>query len=251
MTGLLLRLAGPLQSWGEHSTFADRDTLRYPTRSGITGIFAAAQGLRRGAPLGGYAPLTLTVRVDRPGVVLTDFHTAGGGLPRERSVPTAEGGRRAEGKATIVTRRVYLSDAVFTVAAEGPDQLIGDLASALRSPRWQPYLGRRSCPPDQPLLLRVTAGDPVDELRERVPLPGRRPSEHGPVSVDIITEEPPGADQALTEVADVPVTFSRHDRRYELRTVRREPASLPGTLARWRNTAEYHRALAEYARRPS
>src|SRR4051812_24937148 len=70
VTGLLLRLAGPLQSWGEHSTFADRDTLRYPTRSGITGIFAAAQGLRRGKPLDRYAPLTLAVRIDRPGVLL-------------------------------------------------------------------------------------------------------------------------------------------------------------------------------------
>ena len=120
MTGMVLRLAGPLQSWGEHSTFADRDTLRYPTRSGITGIFAAAQGLRRGEPLDRYAPLTFTVRVDRPGVHLADFHTTGGGLPRERTVPTADGGRRAEGKATIVTRRMYLSDAVFTVAVEGP-----------------------------------------------------------------------------------------------------------------------------------
>jgi CRISPR system Cascade subunit CasD len=251
VTGLLLRLAGPLQSWGEHSTFADRDTLRYPTRSGITGIFAAAQGLRRGEPLDRYAPLTLTVRIDRPGVLLADFHTAGGGLPRGRTVPTAEGGRRAEGKATIVTRRMYLSDAVFTVAVEGPGSLIGDLAAALRTPHWQPYLGRRSCPPDQPLLLRP-AGDPVQDLYQQVPLPpGQRPDEHGQVSVDIITEEPAGATGTLTEIADVPVTFSRHGRRYQLRTIRREPAALPGTLARWRSSTEYHRALAEYARKPS
>lgn len=250
MTGLLLRLAGPLQSWGEHSTFADRDTLRYPTRSGITGIFAAAQGLRRGEPLDRYTPLTLTVRIDRPGVLLADFHTTGGGLPRGRTVPTAEGGRRAEGKATIVTRRMYLSDAVFTVAVEGPGRLIDALAAALRSPRWQPYLGRRSCPPDQPLLLRA-ADDPVQELYQHVPLPGQRPDQHGQVSVDIITEEPDGASGMLTEVADVPDTFSRHDRRYQLRTIRRERAALPGALARWRSSKEYYRALAEYARRPS
>ena len=69
--------------------------------------------------------------------------------------------------------------------------------------------------------------------------------------MDIITEEPAGATGTLTEVADVPVTFSRYDRRYELRTIRRERAALPGTLARWRSKKEYHRALAEYARRPS
>ena len=69
--------------------------------------------------------------------------------------------------------------------------------------------------------------------------------------MDIITEEPAGASGTLTEVADVPVTFSRHDRRYQLRTIRRERAALPGALARWRSSKEYHRALAEYARRPS
>ncbi len=255
MTGMVLRLAGPLQSWGEHSTFGDRDTLRFPTRSGVIGIFAAAQGLRRGEPLRRYAPLTFTVRVDRPGVHLADFHTSGGGLPRERTVPTADGGRRGEGKATIVTRRMYLADAVFTVAVEGPDDLMGQLTAALRSPRWQLYLGRRSCPPDQPFLLRGQVDDPVDELRQRVPLPGRRPDTGDQVSVDLITEEPLAdatlANPALTEVSDVPAAFSRFDRRYGLRALYRQRAALPAALARWRSRSEYHHALADYARRPA
>lgn len=156
MTGIVLRLAGPLQSWGEHSTFSERDTLRFPTRSGITGLLAAAQGLGRGQPLGKFDELTLTVRVDRPGTLLADFHTTGGGLPRARSVPTADGGRRPEGKATVVTRRWYLSDAVFTVAAEGPRPLIEEITAALRAPCWQPYLGRRACPPTS----RCCSGSP-------------------------------------------------------------------------------------------
>ena len=40
--GLLLRLAGPLQSWGERSHFNERDTARFPTRSGVIGMLAAA-----------------------------------------------------------------------------------------------------------------------------------------------------------------------------------------------------------------
>lgn len=44
MSGFLLRLAGPMQSWGEHSMFGERDTLPYPSRSGLIGMFAAAQG---------------------------------------------------------------------------------------------------------------------------------------------------------------------------------------------------------------
>ena len=250
MTGMLLRLAGALQSWGEHSTFADRDTLRYPTRSGMTGIFAAASGLRRGESLDRYAPLRFTVRVDRPGVQLTDFHTAGGGLPRDRTPPTAEGGRRPEGKGTVVTRRAYLSDAVFTVAVEGPGGLIDEIAAALTAPHWQPYLGRRSCPPDPPLLLRAKTADPVGELYERVPLPRRRPDENRHVVIDMITETPIG-DAMLTEVADMPAAFGRYDRRYGLRAVYRHRAELPATLARWRNARDYYRALAQYTRRPS
>ena len=179
------------------------------------------------------------MRIDRPGVPLADFHTTGGGLPRGRTVPTAEAGRRAEGKATIVTRRMYLSDAVFTVAVQGTGGLVGDLDDALRSPHWQPYLGRRSCPPDHPLLLRTAVDDPVQELYRHIPLPAQRPDEHGQIRVDIITEEPAGATGTLTEVADVPVTFSRYDRRHQLRTIRRERAALPGSLARWRSKKEY------------
>jgi CRISPR system Cascade subunit CasD len=250
MTGIVLRLAGPLQSWGEHSTFSERDTLRFPTRSGITGLLAAAQGIGRGEPLTRFGDLTLTVRVDRPGTLLPDFHTAGGGLPRARSVPTADGGRRAEGKATVVTRRWYLSDAVFTVAAEGPAPLVQDIAAALGAPRWQPYLGRRSCPPDQPLLLRTTTGDPAWELRHAVPLPASRAGRDGQVPVELITETP-DQDAALTEVCDLPEVLGRDERRYRTRAIYRTTVGVPAALASWRDAAAYHQALHEYARRTS
>lgn len=250
MTGIVLRLAGPLQSWGEHSTFSERDTLRFPTRSGITGLLAAAQGIGRGEPLTRFADLTLTVRVDRPGTLLPDFHTTGGGLPRARSVPRADGGRRAEGKATVVTRRWYLSDAVFTVAVEGPGPLVEEIAAALRAPRWQPYLGRRSCPPDQPLLLRTTTGDPARELRHAVPLPARQADRDGQVPVELITETP-GQDAALTEVCDLPEVLGRDERRYRTRAVYRTTVGVPAALARWRDAAAYHQALHDYARRTS
>jgi CRISPR system Cascade subunit CasD len=247
---MILRLAGPLQSWGEHSAFSERDTLRFPTRSGITGLLAAAQGIRRGESLDALTQLALTVRVDRPGTLLQDFHTAGGGLPRARSVPTADGGRRPEGKSTVVTRRWYLSDAVFTVAVDGPDTLVEDFAAAIRAPRWQPYLGRRSCPPDQPMFLKLTSGDPARELRERVPLPTRRTSRAGAVRVEIITEMPT-PEGGITEVSDVPESFGRHERRYQARTVYSSTIAVPARLASHRNVAAYHQALYDYARSPS
>jgi CRISPR system Cascade subunit CasD len=248
VTGIVLRLAGPLQSWGEHSAFTDRDTLRFPTRSGITGLLAAAQGIARGEPLDKFSQLAVTVRVDRPGMILQDFHTTGGGLPRGRTIPTASGGRRPEGTAIVVTRRWYLSDAVFTVALSGPDDLMMEVGAALRRPHWQPYLGRRSCPPDQPLLLRLTPEDPVRELREAAPLPARRVNGATEIPVELISEAPADGHAAITEVNDVPVTFDRYERRYQTRAVYRSTVQVPAALASWRNPAAYHKALYEYAR---
>ena len=49
MTVLLLRLAGPLQSWGSSARFVRRTTENAPTKSGVIGLLAAAQGRDRDA----------------------------------------------------------------------------------------------------------------------------------------------------------------------------------------------------------
>lgn len=234
MTGLILRLAAPIQSWGEHSAFTDRDTQRFPTRSGVIGMFAAAQGLPRGADLGRYSDLRFTVRIDRPGVQITDFHTVGGGRPAKLTVPTAEGGRRSPAAATIVTRRNYLSDAAFTIAVEGPDEhVLADIAEALGHPHWQPYLGRRSCPPEQPLLLRSQVDDPVAHLRECVPVPRWQPKEEGQsLRLDFVHEG--GRDDAttVTELADIPETFEPLRTRYRPRAVSIVAELVPAELCK-------------------
>ncbi|MGP3959727.1 type I-E CRISPR-associated protein Cas5/CasD [Nonomuraea sp. 3N208] len=226
MSGLVLRLAGPLQSWGEHSAFAERDTQRFPTRSGLIGLFAGAYGMRRGADLSGFDQLTFTIRIDRPGIPVADFHTVGGGRARQHTVPTADGGRRSVETATIVTRRHYLADAVFTVGLTGPPDLITELAERLNRPRWQPYLGRRSCPPDPPLLLRQTP-DPFTELTQRVPVPRRFA---GDGSLDFVREGADSQATSVTELMDVPVSFARLERRYRHRTVSIIPIAIPEPL---------------------
>lgn len=76
---LLIRLAGPLQSWGLTGRFARRDTHTRPTKSGVIGLCAAALGLDREEPLGELAEVLFGVRADRPGTPLRDYHTVGGG----------------------------------------------------------------------------------------------------------------------------------------------------------------------------
>ncbi|GAA3739296.1 CRISPR system Cascade subunit CasD [Spinactinospora alkalitolerans] len=240
MSGLLLRLAGPLQSWGEHSLFGERDTLSFPSRSGLLGLIAAAQGIQRGHPLGDLHQLRFTIRVDRPGVRLVDFHTIGGGLPRARTVLTADGKRQSAATATIVTKRHYLSDAVFTVATEGPDILVTDVAAALRRPRWQPFLGRRSCPPEQPLLLDRPVDDPVAELRRHVPVPRWAPRDGSDLELDFVHEGDHDDAWQRSELYDTPTEFTRHDRRYRPRPV--SVVSTPVPAARCFGRSETYQA---------
>jgi CRISPR system Cascade subunit CasD len=245
-----------MQSWGERSTFADRDTASFPTRSGLTGLFAAAMGIGRGAPLDRFHDLTLTVRVDHPGVPLTDFHTVGGGLPPNRTVPIANGKHRSGDTGTVVSRRRYLADAVFTVAVTGPDELVDEIGAALLTPRWQPYLGRRSCPPDQPFVLRTRAADAESDLRERVPLPRRRgypAAANGQLDVDIISETDAAgtAGAATTRLADLPISLDPHERidplerRFQVRHVHREAVPISTALLR-RPGRDYQEALFRY-----
>ena len=140
---LVMQLAGPLQSWGASSRFARRGTEHAPTKSGVLGLLAAAQGRARTDALDDLGMLRFGVRVDQPGSPLRDFHTAH---------------RFTTGEALPVSERIYLADAVFVAAVEGDADLIDTLHQGGRQPVFMPYLGRRSCPPARPVELGVIHG---------------------------------------------------------------------------------------------
>ncbi|MFF2173238.1 type I-E CRISPR-associated protein Cas5/CasD [[Kitasatospora] papulosa] len=236
--GLLLRLAGPLQSWGTHSKYSRRDTARFPTRSGVVGMLAAGLGREREAPLNDLTALSMTVRVDRPGRVLSDYHTVGGGLPADEKVITVDGKRRSESKGTLVSKRQYLADAAFTLALTSDDaELLHLCAAALRDPHWPLFLGRRSCPPEGPMLLG-TVEDPLHHL-VRLPLATKRPR-RGPQPTDFYSDRPLGVlpvnsdapdkgdgDHHSGEVTDEPGSFAPLERQYLPRPLYRRAVHLP------------------------
>ncbi|WP_067473453.1 type I-E CRISPR-associated protein Cas5/CasD [Actinomadura hibisca] len=252
--GLLLRLSGPLQSWGERSRFNERDTNTAPTRSGLIGLIAAALGRRRDEDIGDLTALSFTIRIDRPGTLLRDFHTVGGGMPRRLTVITAEGKRRSAETATLISDRYYLADAAFTVAVTAPDpQLLDTCAAALREPRWPPYLGRRSCPPSGPILLSTLEHDPVPPLIA-LPLPRKHPANESTISVEFRSDTPfdtapwpglPVTEQIYTEAQDEPISFSPHRRQYRTRPVYRCHLDLPADQCADYGTA-YLRKLHEH-----
>jgi CRISPR system Cascade subunit CasD len=260
LPGLLLRLAGPLQSWGEHSHFSDRDTLAFPSRSGLTGMLAAALGRPRHAPLDEFAKLSVTVRVDRAGNRLRDFHTVGGGLSGAQTVVTAEGGRRSGDTTTLTSTRWYLQDAVFTVALTLADGSAppSTWATALRNPRWPLYLGRRSCPPAGPVLL----GASTDALHDLTHLPlaaqadrygSRSGARHATVPVLFLSDQPllfeghgsGDGEEPYSTVLDVPLDFSPGHRRYRTRPLYRHTLPLSASQQTGYGT-EQLRALAAY-----
>lgn len=153
MPTLLLRLAGPMQSWGTTSRFDQRDTGKEPSKSGIIGLLAAALGIDRGnwIDLEPLTQQTMGVRHDRPGVLKRDYQTA-------QNIISAD---RSKVHETAVTTRDYLADAVFLVGLEGPDRALLERAhAALQNPVWPLALGRKSYVPSESVWLK---GGVVDE----------------------------------------------------------------------------------------
>lgn len=145
MATLLLRLAGPMQSWGTTSRFDERDSQLEPSKSGVLGILCAALGRDRAEPVDDLARLKMGVRVDREGRLMRDYQTATG-------VISAAG--KVDLNRTVISPRYYLADAVFLVGLEGDDSgLLEQLHAALRAPHWPLALGRKSFPPGEPVWL--------------------------------------------------------------------------------------------------
>lgn len=147
MPTLLLRLAGPMQSWGTTSRFDQRDTGKEPSKSGVIGLLAAALGIDREVwndELKSLSALTMAVRHDRPGVLKRDYQTA-------QNIISAD---RSKVHETAVTTRDYLADAVFLIALEGQDRSLLERAhAALNNPVWPLALGRKSYVPSESIWL--------------------------------------------------------------------------------------------------
>lgn len=145
MATLLLRLQGPMQSWGTTSRFDERDTQLEPSKSGVLGLVCAALGRDRHEPVDDLAALRMGVRVDHEGVPMRDYQTATGVL-----IATGKSDLRR----TVVSPRYYLSDAAFLVGLEGADEdLLTRIHAALRAPHWPLALGRKSFAPGMPVWL--------------------------------------------------------------------------------------------------
>ena len=243
-TVLLLRLGGPLQSWGSHSEFNRRETAPEPTKSAVLGLVAAADGRQRGQSLADLISLRMGVRVDQPGRLLDDFHT----VSDYRNRPLLQVGVSTKGiqkltspaKPTHVTHRYYLQDAVFVAALAGPTGLMQALEEAIRHPAYPLALGRRSCPPTQPISLGLHQGELVDvltstpwqatETKRRAY--GQRHRYPPQIYCSATIEDPAGDDVNI----DVPSSFQFGEHNFTSRRVQRSQLPIPTGFQRTAGT---------------
>ncbi len=207
MTVLLLRLAGPMQSWGDSSRFTRRDTRHEPTKSGVLGLLAAAEGRPREADVSDLARLRFGVRIDQPGRLVRDFQTAIRWQdPRHPAMP--------------LSYRYYLADAVFLAGVEGPSEIIAALAQALERPAYPLYLGRRACPTEGRVSLGVREASLEDALRAQEWLAtASHRKRQGRVVLLPMVMDAGVEDEATDTIRDVPVSYSSERREYVWREV--------------------------------
>lgn len=245
MSVLLIRLAGPMQSWDTQSRFTDRHSGREPSKSGVIGLLCAAMGKPREEKPGDSYPalaelsnLKMGTRVDREGTVAKDYHTAGCGWDREMETRYAHiklkpvkgrnlGVATADGKSRgpVTSVRYYLADANFLVGLEGHPDLLRRLDAALAAPVWPLFLGRKSFVPGLP--VRLPPGDwlppsrlidkPLEDALREFPWFPRRNETARDLRVVLECDGPDGSWEVHD---DKPVAFVIARRKHDLRHVR-------------------------------
>lgn len=222
MPTLLLRLVGPMQSWGTTSRFDQRDTRKEPSKSGVIGLLAAALGIDREywTDLEPLTHLSMGVRHDRSGVPKRDYQTA-------QHIISAD---RSKIHETAVTTRDYLADGAFLVGLECDERsLLERIHAALRDPVWPLALGRKSYVPSEPIWIENGVQDaPLRDALARWPwIASPRKWEEPPEKLLVSFESEDGSgvlkmDQPLSSFAE---------RRFGARFVRSEWIPFPQEVA--------------------
>lgn len=224
MAHILMWLEGPLQGWGYDSCYDRRETLNFPTKSGVLGMVMCAMG-KKGPQK------DLLAKLNRPMQVLAlnsnlphleDFQTIGGNYDEKDTwqnlmVPKKPNGTKPVGGATIVTHRYYIQGGAYAVFLDVPDEMCETISQALISPVWPLFLGRKCCVPSElifqgayeSLEAAQQAAQTLCESKNRTP------------SFEVIEGEGEGE---CVIIPDVPVRFGeRKEYEYRRVTIRNMP----------------------------
>lgn len=170
---LLMWFEAPLQSWGHDSKFSRRDTLNFPTKSGVFGLLCCALGAggEQRELLAELASLDMTAyafsRSEITHPLLEDFHMVGAGYNDANKasfeyrmiLKKADGSPAKNCSGAKRTYRYYLQNRAFAVILKMPHTLGEQLSEALQNPVWDLYLGKKSCAPTEIIYQGLYAQD--------------------------------------------------------------------------------------------
>ena len=200
MSVLLLKFSAPMQAWGTETKLNDHHTDPYPSKSGIVGMIAASMGRKRDESVEDIAALSLGIRVNKPGIIISDFQSAA-----IRDL-IWEDIRQIKDSRKYIGTRYFLSDAEFLVALEGDRDILEILAYNLNHPAYPLYFGRRGFPVNADLVVGVFDESIEQALKSHGYQNGMR----------IVVEAANGGEM----VHDVPVSFDFRKRTWGYRIVR-------------------------------
>lgn len=179
MEYLVMRLYGPMASWGDIAIGESRHSHYGPTKAAVMGLVAATLGLKREQEAQHLAlnrGYQLATEV-QAGQLLRDYHTVqapdkvGKFQYRTRRDELILGRDRL---GTVLSTREYRTDACALVALKASDNApysLQQLMDAITRPVFVPYLGRKACvlaAPMEPQLIQ--AKGVADAFRQYQPL---------------------------------------------------------------------------------
>ena len=227
MRYLTLYISGILQSWGDRSRFDIRETLPYPTKSGVTGMLLAASGdsgpqtelLERLAP-NTFSVIVLKKNDEKDETPqLEDFHVVGNGYNKENPweslfILRTKNEKIPVGGGAKLTYRFYLQDKYFGVIFQIQDDLAEKFANALQAPVYDLYLGRKCCAPND--ILFQGCFDSFEEAKAKIQSIADDKALKMYSLIRDVNENDDLADSFL--VNDVPLEFGIH-KRYRSRRI--------------------------------
>lgn len=232
MKTILLKLKGPMQSWGTSSHFETRNTDYYPSKSAVIGIIAASFGYRRDQEqkIKELNELDFALRIDQQGMLLRDYHIA--------NKYDKETGKL---ESVYVTNRYYMEDAVFVVAiSHADDERMEKIYEALKHPYFSPFMGRRSCPVPLDFIIKMTEEDAITAL-EKLEWQAAEwykdlyKKKHADYRADIYADKALIPQGIATMRKDYVISFSQKERKFGPRFEVRKSINLSGSDGRCKN----------------
>jgi CRISPR system Cascade subunit CasD len=152
---LALWFEAPLQSWGADSKFYRRETMDFPTKSGVLGLICCAlgKGGEQKEFLSQFSPLLQNSFSFKKSSKLHDYQTVGSNYNKDDPWEKFHIPKTIDNKAPTNTTgsklilRSYLQDMFFGVALEIPQSFENEIVEALKNPVWDIFLGRKNCTP--------------------------------------------------------------------------------------------------------